>query len=213
MKERIVLIGGGGHCKVVINAIKNEAKFDIHGILDTGLAKGASVLGVPVIGRDDMLPELSKQLKYAFIAFGSIGNCEARKKIYADLKNNGLELPFIKHPDAVVAEDVEVEEGTFIAAGVVINPGTRIGKNAIINTNSSVDHDCKIGDFVHIAPGVTLSGGVEVKNEVHIGTGAKVIQNVCVDRFIPAASLAYKNEDGSLAITSPKHHEDSAKMT
>jgi UDP-3-O-[3-hydroxymyristoyl] glucosamine N-acyltransferase len=69
-------------------------------------------------------------------------------------KKIGFKLPVIIHPKAVVAKDVEIGEGVFVAAGSVINPGTRIGRNAIINTSSSVDHDCEIGDFVHVAPGL-----------------------------------------------------------
>lgn len=175
--EKIVLVGGGGHAKVVIDAIKNSRKFDIYGILDSHLPKGESVLGVKVIGTDEMLPKIFEEgARNAVIAIGSIGNCGIRKRIYTNLKKIGFQLPVIQHPKSTIAEDVKIGEGTFIAAGVVINPGVKIGKNAIINTSSSVDHDCVIGDFVHIAPRTILSGGVKVGDETHIGTGTNVIQ-------------------------------------
>ncbi|MBN1405322.1 MAG: acetyltransferase [Candidatus Omnitrophica bacterium] len=184
MKNKIILIGGGGHCKVVIDAIDLSGKFDIYGIVDPALKKDSKVLGVTVIGKDDILPDIFKKVKYAFITVGSIGNCEIRKKIYSNLNKIGFKLPVIAHPKSVIAKDViaNIGEGTFIAAGAIVNPGIVIGKNAIINTKASVDHDCTIGDFVHIAPGVTLSGVVKVGNETHIGTGANIIQCVAIGK-------------------------------
>lgn len=196
IKEKIVLIGGGGHCKVVIDAIKKSNIFKIYGIIDAKLQKGTSILGIKVLGDDALLPDIRKNIEFAFITIGSIGDCSARKKIYENLKILKFKLPIIKHPKAIVADGVEIDKGTFVAAGAVINPGTKIGKNAIVNTNASVDHDCEIGDFVHIAPGVTLSGGVKVGDETHIGTGANVIQYIIIEenKFIPAGALVYKNE-------------------
>lgn len=191
-----MLIGGGGHAKVVIDAIKCDKKLEISGIVDPALKKGDTVLGIPVIGNDNILPGmLKKGIKYAFIAVGSIGNCSVRKKIYDNLKKIGFQLPIVIHPKVVIAKDVELGEGTFVAAGVVINPGTKIGKNVIVNTRSSIDHDCSIGDFAHIAPGVTLSGGVIVKDETHIGTGASVIQCISIGKrnMIPAGCVVRDN--------------------
>lgn len=177
MKRKIVLVGGGGHCKVIIDAIRESGKFSIYGITDPNLPKGECVSGVEVIGTDDFLHGLFKKgIKNAFICVGSVANCEARKRIYAGLKKDKFELPVIVHPNAVVANGVKLGKGTFVAAGAVINPDVTIGDNAIINTSSSIDHDCVIGNFVHIAPGVTLSGGVKIGDETHIGTGASVIQ-------------------------------------
>lgn len=183
MKKELVLIGGGGHCKVVIDAIRNSRKFSIYGIVDKNLPKGKLIYGVKVIGADDALPELFKKgIRNAFISIGSIGNCEVRKRIHHKLKNLGFRLPVIVHPKAVVAGGVKLAHGTFVAAGVVINPGVRIGQNSIINTSSSIDHDCTIGNFVHIAPGVTLSGSVSVGDETHIGIGANVIENINIGK-------------------------------
>ena len=183
VKEKIVIIGGGGHAKVVVDAIKCSGKFDIHGIIDPNLEKGVSVLGVPVLGSDDILAEIFKrEVKCAFIGIGSIGDCCVRKKIYDNLKRIGFRLPVISHPKAVIAEDVELGEGTLVVAGAIINPGAKIGKNVIINTSSSVDHDCIIGDFAHIAPGATLNGRVNVGAETHIGTGANIIQSLNIGK-------------------------------
>ena len=181
--NKIILAGGGGHCKVIIDAIKLEGKWDICGIVDPGIPKGTLVMGVPVLGSDEVLKGIFENgIVNALISVGSVGNCGVRKKLYNGLKRIGFSFPVVKHPSAVVASDVTVEEGTFIAARVVINTGTKIGKNVIVNTSSSIDHDCEIGDFVHIAPGVTLSGGVKIEDETHVGTGAKVTQYLDIGR-------------------------------
>lgn len=181
--RKIVVVGGGGHAKVVIDAIKCGKEFEVCAISDPGLKKSSLVAGIPVVGDDGALPGLFKKgVKDAFVAVGSIGDCSVRKKIYDNLKKTGFRLPVIAHPKAVIAGDVELGEGVFVAAGAVVNTGAKIGNNAILNTSSSVDHDCIIGDFTHIAPGVTLSGGVVVGNETHIGTGANVIQNIKIGK-------------------------------
>lgn len=190
--ERIVLIGGGGHAKVVIDAIREAKNFEIYGIIDPALKIGGSLLDVKVKGADDLLPQISRSgVRRAFISVGSIGDCEPRKRIYDNLRKLGFQLPVVIHPKAVVAGDVELGAGTFVAAGAIINTGTRIGKNVIVNTSSSVDHDCTIGDFVHIAPGAVLSGGVKVGDEAHVGTGANIIQDITIGEkaFIGAGSI------------------------
>lgn len=192
IKERIVLVGGGGHAKVIIDAVRGSKDFGIYGIIDPALKIRTSVLGIQVKGPDDILPQIFRNgIKCAFIGIGSVGNCSVRKKIYTMLKGIGFKLPYIVHPKAIVAEGVSIEEGAFVAAGAVINPGVKIGKNVIINTSSSVDHDCAIGDFVHIAPGAILSGGVKVGDEAHIGTGANIIQGITIGKkaFIGAGSI------------------------
>lgn len=177
--KKIVIAGGGGHAKVMINAIRLAGEYRIVGIVDPALDTGSKVLGVTVLGGDEELPSIyNSGVGYAALGVGSVGDCSLRKKVSKRIIDAGFTLPVIAHPDAVVADDVRVGEGTFIAAGVVVNPGATIGRFVIVNTSSSVDHDCVIGDNVHIAPGVTLSGGVRVGCDSHIGTGSSVIQDI-----------------------------------
>jgi len=195
-KEKIILIGGGGHCKVIIDAIRKAGEYEIEGIVDPELRVDDEVSGVPVFGDDSILPELfNSGIKNAFIGVGSTGDCQARKRLYQTIKGVGFNSPVIIHPKAVIAEDVEIHDGVFIAAGAIINPGVRVGENSIINTRSSVDHDCRIGKDVHIAPGATLSGGVEVGDETHIGTGSNITQYVKIGKgcFIRSGALVSKN--------------------
>jgi UDP-perosamine 4-acetyltransferase len=197
-KEKIVLVGGGGHAKVVIDAINKTRNFSIYGILDPQLPKSKSILGVKVIGTDEMLPKIFKKgIRNAFISVGSVNvdGCDIRSKIYDNLEKIGFRFPVIAHPKAVIAEDAKIDGGTFIAAGAVVNPGVKIGKNVIINTSASVDHDCEIEDFAHIAPGARLGGGVKVEAKTHIGMGANVVQGTKIGKrsMIRAGALARGN--------------------
>lgn len=178
-KPEIVLVGGGGHCKVVISIIKKLDTFNITGISDLKENLGKEVLGIMTKYTDDQLEELhDKGIKYALVTLGSVGNPDNRIRLFEMLKQIGFEIPVIISKNAIVDESVEMDEGTVIMPGVIINPGTKIGKNCIINTGAIIDHDCMIGDHVHIAPGVTLSGSVKVGMGSHIGTGASAIHGI-----------------------------------
>ena len=178
-KPEIVLVGGGGHCKVVISIIKKLDTFNITGISDLKENLGKEVLGIMTKYTDDQLEELhDKGIKYALVTLGSVGNPDNRIRLFEMLKQIGFEIPVIISKNAIVDESVEMDEGTVIMPGVIINPGTKIGKNCIINTGAIIDHDCMIGDHVHIAPGVTLSGSVKIGTGSHIGTGASAIHGI-----------------------------------
>jgi len=190
-KEKIILVGGGGHCKVVIDALRKASKFEVIGIVDANPNLKA-VSEVKVVGDDDILEKIFKsKCKNAFISVGSTGNPSVRVKLASKLKAIGFRLPAVIHPRSVIAKNALIGEGVFVAAAAVIGPDAKIGDNVIINTNSSVDHDCVISGFVHIAPGVTLSGGVKVGARTHIGTGSSIIEqvNIGADVVIGAGSV------------------------
>lgn len=193
-KQKIVVIGGGGHAKVLIAVIKKLKTFSITGYTDK--KDQGKLLGAKYLGTDDILKKLFKQgTRNVAIGIGQIKSAELRKSIYKNLKKIGFTLPVIISPTAIINEEIVIEEGTVIMDGVIINSGTKIGKCCIVNTNASIDHDCKMADFTHIAPGVTISGGVKVGKHVLIGTGANVIHNVSITHncIIGAGSLVSKS--------------------
>lgn len=174
--DKIVVIGGGGHAKVVISLLKKKRDYKICGYVDV-IDKG-SILDVSYLGDDSVLPDLLEhnEVSNVVIGIGDTGNASLRMSLIEKALRMGLSFPAIISPQAVVNEDVTFGEGTVVMDGVVVNSGTKIGRFAIINTRSSIDHDCVIGDFVHIGPGAVLCGGVRVEYNSFIGAGAVVTQ-------------------------------------
>jgi len=195
-KLKIVLVGGGGHCKTVVSVLKKLEAYEIVGISDLPESLGTSLLGIEVKYTDENLSVLyNSGIQHALITLGSVGVSEKRKDLYYMVKDIGFTIPSIVSKEAIVEESVLIGEGTIVMPGAIINPCTAIGKNCIINTGAIIEHDCYIGDHVHIAPGVTLSGSVKIGNYSHIGTGSSIIQNIAVgDRvMIGAGSVIVRN--------------------
>lgn len=177
MMESIILIGGGGHARSIIDSIVQQGKWKIEGIVDEQSKVGQVVMNIPIIGADDCLGKIYNQgVRNAFIAIGSIGNVELRKKIYRQITQIGFKCPNIIDRTAILADNIELGSGNFIGKGAIINAGSRIGNQTIINSGSIIEHDCIVEDFVHIAPGTTICGGVNIGRESHIGAHSVVIQ-------------------------------------
>ena len=179
---RITIIGASGHGKVVAEIAKLNGYDDIVFLDDNPSL--ISCGGYPVIGSSSREPEGDTIV--------AIGNGRIRESLSEKHK-----LVSLIHPNAVIAEDVLIGCGTVVMPGAVINPGTTIGKGCIINTSSSVDHDCKIGDFVHIAVGAHLCGTVSVDKQTWIGAGAIINNNlrICSNCMIGAGAVVIKNID------------------
>lgn len=191
--KKLLLLGGGGHCRSVLDTVLSLAQYDEIGIIDY---TDSSCLGVPVIGTDDDVPLLVKEgWTEACITVGSIGNCQTRKKLYRMAKQAGLNLPVITDPTAVVARGVKIEEGSYIGKLAVVNTGVLIGTCAIINTGALIEHDCEIGSFSHISPGSVICGQVRVGSDVHVGAGTVIRQQILVGdhALIGAGSVVVKN--------------------
>ncbi|MDN5067869.1 NeuD/PglB/VioB family sugar acetyltransferase [Aliarcobacter butzleri] len=190
MKEKIVLIGGGGHCHSVIDVIEQENKYEIIGIVDTKENIGKKVLDYNIIACDDDLETIFLSCKNALITVGQIESNKIRVKIYNKLKEIGFNLPVIISPLAYVSNHSSIEEGTIIMHHALVNANTKIGKNCIINTKALIEHDCIIGDNCHISTASVLNGGVRVKENSFFGSNATSKQSIEIDGFIKAGSLA-----------------------
>jgi len=189
MKEKIILIGGGGHCKSVIDVIEQEEKFIIAGIVDKKELQGTKVLGYEVIGCDDDLITLYKKYKNAFVTVGQIESNKIRVKLFQRLKDIGFVLPTIVSPFAYVSKHSFIDEGTIIMHHALINANTTIGKNCIINTKALVEHDCTIENNCHISTASILNGGVTIKENSFYGSNATSKQYITIEGFIKAGSL------------------------
>lgn len=179
-RQAVFILGAGGHAKVLLDTLTLHKNINIIGILDKNpQLHGMSVLGIPVLGDEaEILNQYSPDEIYLINAVGSIASTTVRKNIYLKFKQAGFSFLRVIHPTAYLAQEVSLGEGVQIITRSTIQPGSRIGNNTIINTHASIDHDCDIGDHVHIAPGVVCCGGVKIGHGTHIGTGAVILQGV-----------------------------------
>ena len=187
MKD-IVIDGFGGHAKSVADCIERQGKYHIVGYTDVE----DKHTRYAYLGTDEELSHLfAVGIKHAVVGTGYMGKSSIREKIYEDLKTIGFSLPVIVDPSAIISETAEVQEGTFIGKGVIINAEANVGKMVIINTKALVEHECVIGDFAHVAVGAVLCGQVDIGKAVFIGANTTIIQCKKVDsgRLIPAGMI------------------------
>ncbi len=199
MARKVLLLGAGGHAKVVIDILEQEGKWQIEGLVDNSLnSKENKNLGYPIIGRDEDLPTLfAESIKNAIVAVGSTdaeGNAK-RENLFQLLKDNDFNLINAIHEHAVISSRTELGSGITFAANSCINPGSNIGNNVIVNTGAIVEHDCDIKGHVHIAPGAKLAGDVTVGTRSYIGLGANIIQGVNVGEGSTVGSGAVVIDD------------------
>lgn len=206
MKD-IILIGGGGHCKTVIDSLKSGKEYNIRGILDLKEKVGEIVNGIKVINTDDSLEYYyNNGIKYAFISLGSIGDTVLRKKLYLMIYNIGYRFPNIIDKTALVSESVTLGSGNFVGKGAIVNSDTYINNNCIINTGAIIEHDCTIDSFCHIGPGVTMGGNVSIGENTHVGIGSSIRENIKIGKnsIIGAGSVVVKDiGSGQIAYGNP----------
>ena len=189
--KNIILIGGGGHCKSVIDVIEQEGRFEIAGIIDKPELLGSDVLGYSVIGSDYDLDNLVKKYQYALITVGQIKTPELRIKLFNLAIKAGFVLPNIISPNAYVSRHSSIGNGTVVMHNAIINPSASIGDNCIINSKALIEHDCLISKHCHISTNATINGGVTVESGCFIGSGAITKELITIKKgcFIKAGSL------------------------
>jgi len=207
MSNKILLFGGGGHCRSVLDSLLEQNTYADIAIADDNIMPGTAIMGVPVIGNGDDLPKLlALGYKQAFVAIGSIGNPQLRMRIFDLLELAGFEIPNIFDKTAVVSRYALLGKGIFAGKNAVINTGTAVGDCAIINTSVVVEHDCRIGRFAHISSASVLCGNVAVGERTHIGAGTVIRQGLTVgsDTMIGMGSVVSDNmPQGVTAFGSP----------
>jgi len=190
MKKDILLIGGGGHCKSVIDVIEQEGKYTIVGIIDKRELIGQEVLGYKVIGCDDDLEKLFVKYKYALVTVGHIKSNSMRVKLFNLLKNIGYTLPVTVSPLAYVSKHSCIAEGTVVMHHALVNSDAKIGKNCIINSKALIEHDVVIEDNCHISTASVINGGVIVKENSFVGSNATSKEYIELNGFIKAGSIS-----------------------
>ncbi len=191
MKDKIILVGGGGHCCSCIDVIETEDRFEIGGIVDVPEKMGEQVLGYPVIASDENLESLVRDGASFLITVGQVESCALRRKLFKTLRSLNAVLPTIISPRAHVSKHAFVGEGTIVMHDAVVNAGVRVGSNCIINTKALIEHDAVVGDDCHISTGAIVNGGVQVGDGTFFGSNAASVQGAIIlpDSFVRAGSL------------------------
>lgn len=194
--KKLVLLGAGGHCGSVLDALLSTQEYDDIVILDRPEKVGQDIMGIPIVGTDDELAGLYDQgYRYSFITVGSIKSTELRRRLYGLAVQEDFDFVNIIDPTAILARNVRLGKGIFIGKKAVINSGTIIGGQAIINTGAIIEHDCDIGAFSHVSVGAVVCGGVEIGQDSFIGANATVIQGrKILDKTIIGAGKVMKDE-------------------
>jgi sugar O-acyltransferase (sialic acid O-acetyltransferase NeuD family) len=189
--NKIILIGGGTHCKSAIDVIEQEDRFKIVGIIDKPNLKGSKVLDYLIIGNDSDLESLANKYQYALITVGQTYSPLVRMKLF-DLANNaGFILPSIISPNAYVSKHSNIGKGTIVMHNAVINASAFIGDNCIINSKALIEHDCSISNHCHISTNATINGGVTVEEECFVGSNVATKEFITIKKnsFIKAGTI------------------------
>lgn len=176
MNKKVIIIGAGGHAKVIADIILKSGD-EVLGFLDDNKEKGTKIfLEYGVLGKvEDCINFAKEDAGIQFII--GIGNNYVRKAIF---EKYSLNYYTAIHPSAIIASDVSIGEGTVVMPGAIINASATIGKCAIVNTLAIVEHDNVLGDFVHISPNATLCGTVKIGELTHVGAGVTVRNNISI---------------------------------
>ncbi|MDM0695024.1 acetyltransferase [Clostridium perfringens] len=188
MQKKLVIIGASGHGKVVADIAKRCGYSEIIFLDDNSNLKECN--GYPVVG---LTNEIESYPDYEFVV--AIGNATIREKFQLHISSLNYRISTLLHPNSVIGENVILGKGTVVMAGAVINSASIIGEGCIINTSSSVDHDNRISDYVHISVGSHLAGTVSVGKSSCIGIGAVVSNNIIIGEncIIGAGAVVIKN--------------------
>lgn len=205
-KEGIILIGGGGHCRSVIDVITLGDQFEIIGILDRPDLVGEKVLGYEMIGTDDDIPKFAQSVGNFIVTIGQIKDNSKRKNAFARVEQAGGKLKTIISPKAHVSAYAQIGAGTLVGHNAVVNAGARVGVNCILNSNCLIEHDSIIGDNCHISTTAVVNGECRIGQDSFVGSGAMIANNVNIGTrcIIGASSAILQDMEDDLIVTGPR---------
>lgn len=187
--RKIIIIGSGGHARSCLDVINISKKFRFTFFIDLKNNKKKKIIS------EKNLTKIRKNINHAIIGIGHIKNNINRVKIFNKLKKLNYKLPIIVSPYSYVSKSSNIQEGTIVMHGAIINANVKIGKNVIINTGAIIEHDVEIGDNCHISTSATINGGCRIGNNTFVGSKSVVVNNIEIgeSKFIKANSLVKKN--------------------
>jgi acetyltransferase EpsM len=200
--NKVIVIGGGGHAKVVMDVIRTLNEYQLAGFLDD--ADSSEITSCPHLGNTQQLGIIYAD---SMVLVCAIGDNKTRKRVVEDMliqckQHGALRWESFIHPSAFISPSAIIGHGTVIMPLAVVNADSRIGNHCIINTGAIVEHDCRVGDFCHVSPNATLCGKVEIGNGVHVGAGATIIQGLSVGTgsIVGAGAVVICNIPGHVTV-------------
>lgn len=190
MTRPVVLLGAGGHARVVAAGLRAMGRAVIAVAAPDGAAPFAHRLGVPVLADDAAILALDPAGVELALGIGMVTPSPLRRQIFERFCTAGFRFVTVVHPAAFLDRETTVGAGSVVMAGAIVQTGVRVGEGAIINTGAIVEHDCAIGAFTHVATGCVLAGGVQVGAGVHLGAGATIIQGLSIGDGVLVAAGA-----------------------
>jgi UDP-perosamine 4-acetyltransferase len=194
----IVVYGGGGHGKALIELLRVLGTYHIVGVVDDGLPAGQTILDIPVVGGGESLEALYEQgERLAVNAVGGIGDVAVRIKVFQRIAQAGFACPAVAHPTAFIEASARLSPGVQVFPHAYVGSDARVGYGSIINTGAIVSHDCVLGDYTNLSPGAILAGAVQIGSgaligmgatinlEAHIGAGARIGNGATVKSDVP----------------------------
>ena len=171
----LVIYGGGGHGKTLIDLVRLLGTYRLAGVIDDGLARGESILGVPVLGGGEILPELhAAGVRLAVNAVGGIGDIGVRIRVFQRLAEAGFACPAVVHPTAHIEASAVLSPGVQVFAHAYVGSDSHVGYGVIVNTGAIISHDCRLGNYTNISPGAILAGEVQIGPAALVGMGATI---------------------------------------
>ncbi len=178
---RIYIIGAGGHGTVVAEVL-GLMGLQVSGFVDSARAAGSEVSGLPIVGDDTWLLEQAPRAIRLVNGIGVRADTTRRAAVFEHWTGKGFRFTEIRHPSAVVSASSRSAGSAQIMAGAIVQPGTRLGHNTVVNTGASIDHDCDLEDHVFVSPGTTICGSVFIGEGSFIGAGAVILPGTRIER-------------------------------
>ncbi len=181
--EALIIYGGGGHGKALIDLVKSINKYRIIGVVDDGIPTDQQIMGYPMLGGAEILAALSENgVRQAVNAVGGIGNINTRIEVFQKLARAGFSCPTVFHPTAFVESSAEVSAGVQVFPHAYVGSEAYLGYGSIVNSGAIISHDCRLEDYTNISPGAILAGEVQVGESVLIGMGATINLRVAIGK-------------------------------
>jgi UDP-perosamine 4-acetyltransferase len=198
-REDIILVGGGGHARVIYGSLIRLNRWNIVGYTDV---EKKDLDGLEYLGTDDTLGILAASVKSVVVGIGQTKSYRVRYSVYMKLKDLGFSFPSVISESAVVMQKVTTGEGTYIGENTYLGPNVTIGVMSIVNTGAIIEHESRIGDFVHVAINASLAGKTEVGMGSLIGMGSSVLNGVHVGEqvLVGAGTVVRKHVDRKALI-------------